>query len=73
MKKPKFLMKIDSNNNAKIYLNKKWVKECTWISVLGKLDGYHIELEKYALDSKGRHIIENNELKEIKEIHDIKR
>lgn len=73
MKKPKFLMRVDSNNNAKIYLNKHWIRDCTYISVEGKLDGYHIELTQYARDSKGRMIVENNEIKEIGTACNIKR
>ena len=64
MKKPKFLMKIDSNNRAKIYLNKHWIKDVTYIFVEGRLNGYHIELTKYQRDKKGRFIIDGNHIRE---------
>lgn len=63
MKKPKFLMKVDSNKNAKIYMNKHWLKDVTWVSVEGDLDGYHIEFEHFIRDSKGKLIIEYDEVK----------
>lgn len=73
MKKPKFLMRVDSNNNAKIYLNKHWIKDCFYIFVEGTIDGYHIELTQYVRDSKGRLIVDGNEIREKGYACDIKR
>ena len=64
MKKPKFLIKVDSNKNAKVYLNKHWIKDITWLSLEADVSGYHIELTKYARNSKGRLIVEGNEVRQ---------
>lgn len=73
MKKPKFLFKINSNNTAKIYMHKKWIKDVFFISIEGDVNGYHVELKKYARDSKGRLIIENNSIREEGDAMTIKR
>ena len=55
-------MKVDSNKNAKIYLNKHWMKDVTWISLEGNIKEYHIEMEQFVRNSKGKFIVENGEI-----------
>lgn len=65
MKKPKFLIKVDSNNNAKVYLNKHWMKDIIQLSLDADIHGYHIELIRFARDSKGRLIVDCDKIREV--------
>lgn len=62
MKKPKFLMKIDRNNRGKIYLNGKWRKSVTTITIRGYPFDYDIEITQYKHNANGKPFVENNEL-----------
>ena len=62
MKKPKFKLEIDRNNNCKVYLNKKWQKDVTAVALLGKPQDYTITIEQYKRDANGQFIITSDEL-----------
>ena len=61
-KKPKFLMKIDRNNRGKIYLNGKWRKSVSEITIFGYPFDYDIEITQYKHNSDGSLTVENNEI-----------
>ena len=63
MRKPKFLMKVDSNNLGKVYINKKWQKDVYEIDVYGVPMDYRISISQYVRDSSGKYIVENDEIK----------
>lgn len=73
MKKPKFLLKVDNNKNAKIYLNGKWIKDVFAIRIDGDIDGYGIIIDKYVRDSRNILVIEDNEIKTIRKHYKIVR
>ena len=54
MRKPKLIFKVDRNNRAKLYLNKKWVKDVTEISLHGIPFEYEVEIERYKRFKDGR-------------------
>lgn len=62
MKKPKFLIKVDRNNRAKVYLNGKWHNDITWLSLVAVPHIYDIEIEQYKKDKNGLHFVEYGEL-----------
>lgn len=62
MKKPKLLLKVDSNNRGKIYFNHKWLTDIVRADIKAFPFNYSIEIEQYKRDKNGRFIIENNEV-----------
>ena len=62
MKKPKFLLKIDTNNRAKIYVGKKWRKDVFSLDITARPQCFIIEIENYKRDRRGCLIVENNEI-----------
>lgn len=58
MKKAKFIIKVNSQNYAKIYANKKWHKQVTRIAFFGEPYEYSLLMEKYKFDKFGKHIID---------------
>ena len=69
MKKPKFLFKINRNNSAKVYINKKWLKNVREVYIHAMPFNHIIEIEQYAKEN-GKLAVENNELKtKIKKYH----
>ena len=47
MKKPKFIFKVNHNNTAKVYANKKWQKYVSEIHIDGYPMDYNIEIKQY--------------------------
>lgn len=47
MKKPKFLLKVNNSNLAKVYIGGKWHKDIFEIEVNGKPKNFTIALHKY--------------------------
>lgn len=69
MKKPKFLLKINRNNSAKVYINKKWLKDVKEVYIHAMPFNHIIEIKQYVKEN-GKLVVENNELKtKIKKYH----
>lgn len=69
MKKPKFLLKINRNNSAKVYINKKWLKDVKEVNIHALPFNHIIEIKQYVKEN-GKLVVENNELKtKIKKYH----
>lgn len=67
MKKPKLLIKVDRNNCAKVYFNKKWHDDITKLTLFAVPRIYNITLEQNKRNEKGVCYVENGEIaKEIK-------
>lgn len=62
MKKPKFLMKVDRNYMAKIYLNGKWHKGVREIAIEAVPWDYVVIINQYKLNEKGVYYAENDEI-----------
>ena len=62
MKKPKFLIKVNRNNMAKVYLNGKWHKDIARLSFEGIPHIYNIEIEQYKTNKEGVYYVENGEI-----------
>lgn len=62
MKKPKMILKVDRNNMAKLYFNKKWHKDITALKITAVPWEYYVEIEKYKHNDKGLCYVENNEI-----------
>lgn len=62
MKKAKFILKVNNNCTAKIYLNKKWIKDVTALKLEAVPWIYKLEIEKYKLNEKGLAYAENDEI-----------
>ena len=56
MKKPKFLLKINKNNLAKVYLCGKWHTDIVELKVHGEPWNYEITLCKY-VKANGKHVL----------------
>lgn len=69
MKKAKFILKINNNYTAKIYLNKKWIKDVTALKLEAVPWIYKLEIEQYKLDEKGLPYAENDEIAKEKSIY----
>lgn len=63
MKKPKFLLKINRNNSAKVYINKKWLKDVKEVYIHAMPLNHIIEIKQYVKEN-GKLVLENGELKE---------
>ena len=61
-KKTKFLMKIDRNNTGKVYINGKYMKSTSEITVQGYPLDYDIEITQYKHNADGKPFVENGEL-----------
>lgn len=70
MKKAKFILKVNNNYTAKIYLNKKWLKNVTALRLEAVPWIYKLEIEQYRLNEKGLLYAENDEI--VKENHTYK-
>ena len=53
MKKPKFLFKINENNTAKVYVNRKWQKYATECLVIAKPQDITVNITKYKVNKQG--------------------
>lgn len=62
MKKAKFILKVNNNYTAKIYLNKKWLKDVTALSLEAVPYTYKLEIEQYKRNEKGYLYAENDEI-----------
>lgn len=62
MKKAKFILKVNNNYMAKIYLNKKWLKNITALKLEAVPWIYKLEIEQYKLNEKGLLYAENDEI-----------
>lgn len=62
MKKPKFILKINRNNTAKVYINGKWQKQITEINIHGVPFSFDIETVRNKTDKNGKIIVENDEV-----------
>lgn len=47
MKKAKFIFKVDNNYRAKVYVNKKWIKDVTKMDLSAVPWEYTLEIEQY--------------------------
>lgn len=70
MKKAKFILKVNNNYTAKVYLNKKWLKYVTALRLESVPYIYKLEIEQYKLNEKGHLYAENDEM--VKEKHTYK-
>jgi UDP-N-acetyl-D-mannosaminuronic acid transferase (WecB/TagA/CpsF family) len=61
MKKPKFIFKVNHNNTAKVYANKKWQKYVSEIHIDGYPMDYNIEIKQHKLKN-GVPYVENNDV-----------
>lgn len=61
-KKTKFLMKVNKNNQGKVYINGKWRKGVNHITVLGNPADYNIEISEYRKNPDGTLVVKNDEL-----------
>lgn len=59
MKKAKFIFKVNNNYYAKVYVNKKWLKDVTKINLSAVPYEYTLEIEQYKRDKEGCFFIEN--------------
>lgn len=64
MKKPKFLLKVDSNLRGKIYVNHKWLKDVTMVDIHAEPQDYYMIIRQYKRDSNGKLIVSNNAIEE---------
>ena len=62
MKRPKFLLKIDTNNRAKVYVGKKWRKDIVSLNITARPQCFIIEIENYKRNKNGMFFVENNEV-----------
>lgn len=62
MKKAKFILKVNNNYTAKVYLNKKWLKNVTALRLESVPWIYKLEIEQYKLNEKGHLYAENDEI-----------
>ncbi len=62
MKKAKFILKVNNNHTAKIYLNKKWLKDVTALRLEAVPYIYKLEIEQYKHNEKGLLYVENDEI-----------
>ena len=67
MKKAKFIFKVNRNNTAKVYFNKKWQKYISKVVVFAYPNDIDVEMEQYKIVN-GTFTINNstNELEKIK-------
>ena len=69
MKKTKFILKVNNNYIAKIYLNKKWLKDVTELNLEAVPYTYKLEIEQYKRNEKGILYAENDEIAKGKHIY----
>ena len=62
MKKPKFVFRINRDNTANVYINKKWQKYVSEINIIGLPHDYTIKIKQYKKNDKGKLYTENNEV-----------
>lgn len=62
MKKAKFILKVNNHYTAKVYLNKKWLKNVTALRLKAVPWIYKLEIEQYKLNEKGHLYVENDEI-----------
>lgn len=53
MKKPKFILKVNQNNTAKVYVGGKWHKYVTELEIIAKCQNIQVTLTEYKLNKKG--------------------
>jgi hypothetical protein len=63
VKNPKFIFKINRNNSAKIYINKKWLKDVKEVNIHALPFNHTMEIKQYVKEN-GKLVLENGELKE---------
>lgn len=62
MKKAKFIMKVKTNGLAKVYINKKWLKDITKLNLSAEPWLYHLTVEQNKKDKNGLYYVENDEI-----------
>ena len=62
MKKAKFILKVKTNDLAKIYVNKKWLKDVISFNLSAEPWLYHLTVVQYKTDKNGLHFVENDEI-----------
>lgn len=62
MKKPKLIFKINRNNTAKLYVNRKWQKHVSYVHIDAKPFSHEIIIEQIKRDRDSCPVIENNEV-----------
>ena len=62
MKKPKLIIKVDSNRRGKVYCGKKWHKDVCEIDLYGEPFNYTLTLKVYKRNKQGGFFVTNNEI-----------
>lgn len=69
MKKAKFIFKVNRNNTAKVYANKKWQKRVTHLNVSAYPADINVEFEQYLLKNGVPYVVNDNLAKKTTTIH----
>ena len=70
MKKAKFVFKVNRNNTAKVYVNKKWQKDVCSLDVLAYPFDITVRMEQLKRNEKGFLLVVNDEIvKKTSSIH----
>ena len=70
MKRPKFLFRVDENNNAKVYVGGKWHNHVTEILLTGKPQNITVSITEHKTNKHGAVYVADNEIvTEVKNYH----